>query len=73
MAGAPGERWRYCSSNTFLLGVALESALIGSRRYGVMFYLYDRLFDPLSIRDYLLGGQTSANRKVIPRSGPKST
>ncbi len=61
MADAPGRRWRYCSSNTFLLGVALNSALLQDTYFGLGNYLHDRLFGPLEIRSYRLGGQTSAH------------
>gem|GEM_PF-1187434 len=61
MADAPGGHWRYCSSNTFLLGVALNSALLQNTYFGLGNYLHDRLFGPLEIRSYRLGGQTSAH------------
>lgn len=49
MAGASGITWRYCSSNTFLLGVALKSALARDGLGSLKDYVDSRLINPLSI------------------------
>lgn len=55
MAGEPGRDWRYCSGNTFLLGVALESALAARDAGTLKFFLNDRLMHPLGIHHYRIG------------------
>ena len=64
MAGDPGSRWRYCSANTYLLGVALKAALFRSTDYKLPLYLDEKLFRPLGIKAYRLGGQRSAHRPM---------
>lgn len=49
MAGEPGKSWRYCSTNAFLLGTALESALARDGLGSLKAYLDARLMDPLGI------------------------
>lgn len=51
----PGTVWRYCSGNTFLLGVALESALLAWGYGPLKQYLEDRLMTPLNINHYAIG------------------
>lgn len=55
MVDEPGTTWRYCSGNTFLLGVALESALAEGGKDSLKQYLDDRLMNPLSIANYSIG------------------
>lgn len=55
MADEPGTTWRYCSGNTFLLGVALESALAEHCRGSLKQFLDDRLMKPLNIANYSIG------------------
>jgi len=64
MAGEPGKRWRYCSANTYLLGVALKAALFRSTDYKLPLYLDEKLFRPLGIKAYRLGGLRSAHRPM---------
>ncbi len=61
MAAAPGTRWRYCSSNTYLLGIALKSALIRNLHFSMQAYLDKRLLWPLGITAYLPGGYGSTH------------
>ena len=55
MVDEPGTSWRYCSANTFLLGVALESALAQVSKVSLKQYLDDRLMNPLNIANYRIG------------------
>jgi CubicO group peptidase (beta-lactamase class C family) len=55
MVDEPGTTWRYCSGNTFLLGVALESALAEGGKDSLKQYLDDRLMNPLNIANYSIG------------------
>lgn len=52
---SPGIDWHYCSANTFLLGIALESALVRADKGGLKAYLDDRLMRPLDIAHYTIG------------------
>ncbi len=61
MTDTPGTRWRYCSSNTYLLGIALKSALIGHLHFSMQAYLDKRLFWPLGIIAYRPGGYGSTH------------
>ncbi len=55
MLDEPGATWRYCSGCTFLLGVALESALAQAGSVSLKQYLDDRLLGPLNIANYSIG------------------
>jgi CubicO group peptidase (beta-lactamase class C family) len=55
MADEPGTAWRYCSGSTFLLGVALESALAQGGKGSLRQYLDDRLINPLNIANFRIG------------------
>jgi CubicO group peptidase (beta-lactamase class C family) len=55
MLDEPGATWRYCSGCTFLLGVALESALAQAGSVSLKQYLDDRLLGPLNIANYSMG------------------
>jgi CubicO group peptidase (beta-lactamase class C family) len=55
MIDEPGASWRYCSACTFLLGVALESALAQADKGSLKQYLDDRLMNPLDISNYTIG------------------
>jgi len=55
MVDEPGTTWRYCSGNTFLLGVALESALAQGGKGSLRQYLDDRLINPLNIANFRIG------------------
>ena len=55
MVDEPGTVWRYCSGSTFLLGVALESALAQCGKGSLRQYLEDRLMTPLNIANYEIG------------------
>jgi CubicO group peptidase (beta-lactamase class C family) len=55
MVDEPGTAWRYCSGSTFLLGVALESALAQVGKDSLKQYLDDWLMNPLDIANYQIG------------------
>lgn len=61
MADAPGARWRYCSSNTYLLGIALKSALVKNLHFSMQAYMDKRLLWPLGITAYRPGGYGSTH------------
>ncbi len=64
MAEDPGTRWRYCSANTYLLGVSLKAALFRNTDYKLSLYLDGKLFRPLGITAYRLGGERAAHRTM---------
>lgn len=65
MADAPGTVWRYCSSNSFNLGIALEAALLRDMGETVETYLNRTLMTPLGI-DYR---QAYVDRGMISLKG----
>lgn len=56
MAHDPGAQWHYCSSNPFLLGVALTSALERQLGIDVRDFAHSYLFEPLQITGYKVNG-----------------
>ena len=52
MGREPGTEWHYCSSNSFLLGVALTAALEPTFGMDVRDFADEFLFKPLQIEDY---------------------
>ncbi|WP_282609546.1 serine hydrolase [Pelagibius sp. Alg239-R121] len=55
MHAEPGTAWHYCSGSTFLLGVALESALVRGGERDLKPYLDGRLMSQLDIYHYSIG------------------
>ena len=52
MGREPGTEWHYCSSNSFLLGVALTAALEPKLGMNVRDFAHNYLFEPLQIENY---------------------
>jgi CubicO group peptidase (beta-lactamase class C family) len=52
MSTEPGVEWKYCNTNTFLLGVAISAALDRAKQPNIDQFAKKYLFDPLEIRDY---------------------
>ena len=52
MGREPGTEWHYCSSNSFLLGVALTAALEPKLGMNVRDFAHKYLFEPLKIENY---------------------
>lgn len=69
MTEEPGRVWRYCSGSTFLLGVALESALAGVGGETLKRYLDGRLLAPLGIHHYKIGRTSQGH---LPMHGGES-
>jgi CubicO group peptidase (beta-lactamase class C family) len=69
MLDEPGATWRYCSGCTFLLGIALESALAQAGSVSLEQYLDDQLMGPLNIANYSMGRTA---RGHLPMHGGES-
>lgn len=52
MAEAPGNIWRYCNANSFLLGAAISGALERAGKADIFAFAREQLFTPLGISDY---------------------
>ena len=55
MESDPGERWRYCSTNSLLLGFAMHAALGEKEEGPLKFFLDTKLMAPLDIFHYQTG------------------
>ncbi|MCG8491937.1 MAG: beta-lactamase family protein [Sneathiellales bacterium] len=55
MVSDPGERWRYCSTNSLLLGFAMHAALGEKEEGPLKFFLDTKLMAPLDIFHYQTG------------------
>ena len=52
MAADPGTVWKYCNTNSFLLGVAISAALDRAELPDIFHFAKKHLFDPLGIERY---------------------
>lgn len=52
MVDKPGTVWKYCNTNSFLLGVAISAALERSEQPDIFRFAKENLFKPLGIERY---------------------
>jgi CubicO group peptidase (beta-lactamase class C family) len=52
MSTEPGTEWKYCNSNSFLLGVSISAALDRAKLPNIDHFARKYLFEPLAIKNY---------------------
>ncbi len=63
----PGEKWRYCSANSFLLAATVSAALKTAKRESIFDFADQFLMEPLGITNYRL--TRSADGKFLNGQG----